>query len=653
MALLEILRAVLLFTTATASALTSAQWRSQSVYQVMTDRFAKTVDTTTACDNLNYYCGGTWQGLINHLDYIQGMGFTAVWISPVVENLPASVETVDGSSYHGYWAQDIYSVNPNFGTAADLTALSTALHDRGMYLMVDVVTNHMGYDGCGTCVDYSIYNPFNSQSYYHPYCSIDYNNATSIQVCWEGDNIVSLPDLRTENSTVLSMWETWITQLVANYSIDGLRVDSMQQVDSAFWQPWLAAAGDLYAVGEVFNGDPTYTCPYQSYLPGVMNYPAYYYITQAFESTTGSISNLANGINAVKSDCSDTTLLGSFLENHDNPRFPSYTSDISLAKNAIGFAMLQDGIPIVYQGQEQHYNGSSTPDNREDIWRSDYSTSATLYTFIARVNAIRTSALNEDSSYLTYKAYPVYSDSKTIAMRKGLTTPVISVWTNSGASGSSYSITLTSSETGFSAGQSVTELLTCTTSTTDSQGSLTVTISGGLPNVFYPSSALSGDSLCSTSSSTSVSTTASTSTTSASTSPTTFITTSTSKSSVSTTVSSSSKTTVSSSSTSTSRAVAVTFNELVRTTYGETIKIAGSISQLGDWDTEDAIALSASKYTNSHPLWSVTVYLPARTVVEYKYINVDSNGDVTWEGDPNHTITVPASATTVSNSWQK
>jgi len=77
-----------------------------------------------------------------------------------VENLSGS--STDGQSYHGYWAQDIYAVNSNFGTAASLKALSAALHSRGMYLMVDVVTNHMGYLGCGTCVDYSVFNPFNS-----------------------------------------------------------------------------------------------------------------------------------------------------------------------------------------------------------------------------------------------------------------------------------------------------------------------------------------------------------------------------------------------------------------------------------------------------------------------------------------------------------
>jgi hypothetical protein len=122
--------------------------------------------------------------------------------------------------------------------------------------------------------------------------------------------------------------------------------------------------------------------------------------------------------------------------------------------------MLQDGIPIIYNGQEQHYSGAGVPNNREDLWRSAYSTSSTLYTYIKRINAIRAWALQKDTGYLTYKAYPVYSDQHTIAVRKGANSQVISVFTNSGASGKSYSITLTSSATGFTAKQSVTELLT-------------------------------------------------------------------------------------------------------------------------------------------------------------------------------------------------
>lgn len=61
--------------------LSPAEWRAQSIYQVMTDRFARTDGSTTASCDLSDYCGGTWEGLINHLDYIQGMGFTAVGIS--------------------------------------------------------------------------------------------------------------------------------------------------------------------------------------------------------------------------------------------------------------------------------------------------------------------------------------------------------------------------------------------------------------------------------------------------------------------------------------------------------------------------------------------------------------------------------------------
>jgi alpha-amylase len=115
---------------AIAQALSPSEWRAQSIYQVMTDRFARTDGSTTASCDLGNYCGGTWEGLINHLDYIQDMGFTAVWISPVVKNLNAS--TADGSSYHGYWATSIYEVNTNFGSAADLVSLSDALHKRGM-----------------------------------------------------------------------------------------------------------------------------------------------------------------------------------------------------------------------------------------------------------------------------------------------------------------------------------------------------------------------------------------------------------------------------------------------------------------------------------------------------------------------------------------
>ncbi|OBT59101.1 hypothetical protein VE04_00695 [Pseudogymnoascus sp. 24MN13] len=95
--------------------------------------------------------------------------------------------------------------------------------------------------------------------------------------------------------------------------------------------------------------------------------------------------------------------------------------------------------------------------------------------------------------------------------------------------------------------------------------------------------------------------------------------------------------------------VPVTFNELVTTQVGQTIKIVGSIPELGSWNTGSAIALSGSGYTNSNPLWSITVNLAAGTTFQYKFINVASNGAVTWESDPNRQYTVAAIA---SSSWR-
>lgn len=98
--------------------------------------------------------------------------------------------------------------------------------------------------------------------------------------------------------------------------VDGLRIDTAQQVNRGFWSGFQSAAGGIHTLGEVFNGDPNVICPYQNDLYGLLNYNSFYTITQAFQSASGSMSNLANGVNQMKSTCKDTTLLGSFIENH-------------------------------------------------------------------------------------------------------------------------------------------------------------------------------------------------------------------------------------------------------------------------------------------------------------------------------------------------
>ncbi|KAH9822861.1 glycoside hydrolase family 13 protein [Teratosphaeria destructans] len=174
----------------------------------------------------------------------------------------------------------------------------------------------MAYNGDSSSVDYSDFNPFNSAEYYHSYCAIDYSNSTSEQQCWMGDEVVSLPDLRTEDSDVQDGFNSWISELVSNYSIDGIRIDSAMQVSTDFFPSFVSSAG-VYAVGEVLNGDPTTLCPYQDVMSGMLNYAAYYWIQRGFESTSGSLTDLANGLGWMISVCKDVTLLGNFMENRE------------------------------------------------------------------------------------------------------------------------------------------------------------------------------------------------------------------------------------------------------------------------------------------------------------------------------------------------
>lgn len=120
--------------------------------------------------------------------------------------------------------------------------------------MVDMVTNHMGSPNAGGSVDYSIYTPFDSSSYFHTSCDIDYSSETSIETCWEVTGSPSLPDLRTEDDDVRTIWNNWIPDIISKFGIDGLRMDSTKHVEKGFWPDWVTASG-VYNVGEV--GGPT------------------------------------------------------------------------------------------------------------------------------------------------------------------------------------------------------------------------------------------------------------------------------------------------------------------------------------------------------------------------------------------------------------
>ena len=122
----------------------NVDWRDQVIYQIMVDRFADgdpNNDINIEPSIPGRFHGGDWQGVIDHLDYLQARGITALWISPVVKNVE---DDAGFDGYHGYWQQDIMRPNEHFGDLDKLRQLVDAAHQKNMLVILDVVTNHMG-----------------------------------------------------------------------------------------------------------------------------------------------------------------------------------------------------------------------------------------------------------------------------------------------------------------------------------------------------------------------------------------------------------------------------------------------------------------------------------------------------------------------------
>ena len=328
----------------------TAAWKQRNVYQVLTDRFARGDGSTNSCGNLSGYCGGDYQGMIRELDYIQGMGFDAIWISPIIDNL-------DGG-YHGYWARDWNAVNANFGSEDDLKALVNAAHEKDIWVMVDVVANHVAPIGD----DFSQINPYNSSDHYHGDCDIQWGDRNSEMNC----RLAGLPDLNQDNQWVRQQLKDWVKGIVETYGFDGIRIDTIPEVPVDFWAEYGQASG-VFQMGECFNGDPAYVGPYQGALTALFNYPMYYTIRDVFGSGK-TMNGIKDRFDQEEPHFQDIDALGIFVDNHDNSRFMCDFNNKTGLKQAQTYALTARGIPFTYYGTEQYYGGCSDPKNRESLW---------------------------------------------------------------------------------------------------------------------------------------------------------------------------------------------------------------------------------------------------------------------------------------------
>jgi alpha-amylase len=335
-----------------SAAMDAEQWRNRTIYQVLTDRFAiQEGKEVKKCDpTIGIHCGGTWRGLYEHLDYIQNMNFDAIWISPIVANMPDW--TSDGEAYPGYWQQNLYEINLAFGSEDDLNELIAEIHRRGMLVMLDIVVNHMTIPGPPTDdLDYSIMKPFNKKECYHPYCPNGYDDddLDNLQNCWLGGKGALLADLDTESEVVQDMLALWIRNQIWKYGIDGLRIDAAMNVPSKFFTSFMESA-DIFAIGETFTDHVDIACEYSATIGSVLNYPLYFQLTYAFGGPLGDMQKLADTIKSISEKCTSVTTLGNFAENHDVVRFANNTQDMAAARNVVSYIITHDGIPVIYYG---------------------------------------------------------------------------------------------------------------------------------------------------------------------------------------------------------------------------------------------------------------------------------------------------------------
>ncbi len=352
------------------------------LYLIMTDRFA---DGDTSNNGAGYdpakpraWHGGDLRGIDQHLDYLQQLGITTVWITPVYQNHGQQ-------SYHGYGATDMYAVDEHYGSLDDLKALAADLHRRGMKLVLDTVPNHVGATHPWV-EDSPEPDWFHGTKAHHSLAQGEFKPITDPHAPWLNQRDVTqgwfanvLPDLNQENPAVAQYLTQNAIWWIEEAGIDGLRIDTFPYVGREFWHGYHAQLHALYpnltTVGEVFNGDPTIT---SSFAGGVtrngvdtgldtpFDFPTYFALRDVFLKDA-PMSKLTEVLR-LDALYPHPERLVPFLGNHDTKRFlGELGATPDKLKLAFTVLLTMRGMPQIYSGDEIAMTGGDDPDNRHDF----------------------------------------------------------------------------------------------------------------------------------------------------------------------------------------------------------------------------------------------------------------------------------------------
>ncbi|MCB9233342.1 MAG: glycoside hydrolase family 13 protein [Bacteroidia bacterium] len=382
------------------------QWpgvdESDFIYLAMPDRFANGNEKNDIIpgmfeadihrDSMFDRHGGDLQGVMNHLDYLEDMGVTALWLNPVFEN------NQQVASYHGYAITDHYRVDRRLGSNEDYQKLGNELRKRNMKLVKDLVFNHVGskhflFQELPNKDFIHHWDEYQRTNYRAPTLMDPYASEADRKIMSDGWFDRHMPDLNQQNAQLAHYLIQNTIWWVEYAGLSGLRIDTYAYSDLGFMADLVREVREEYPNLGVFGETWVHGVPIQafftenapkgdkgpSFLPGVTDFQLHYAINNALTTKYGWTDGWARVYYALAQDFvyENPTKNVVFLDNHDLSRFYAVIGqDIRKWRQGIAFLLTTRGIPSLYYGTELLMATFAAPDGlvRQDFpggWPGD------------------------------------------------------------------------------------------------------------------------------------------------------------------------------------------------------------------------------------------------------------------------------------------
>ncbi|WP_293127899.1 alpha-amylase family glycosyl hydrolase [Microcoleus sp. bin38.metabat.b11b12b14.051] len=419
------------------------EFRQETIYFIVVDRFHDGDPTNNEGPNPELYdpegknwgkyWGGDLQGVIDKLDYLKDMGVTAVWLTPLFEQVEALF--VEQAAIHGYWTKDFKRLNPRFIAKGDNPSVNQTqetkdtvfdrlvdeLHQRKMKLVLDIVCNHSNPDFSGKKgelyddgVKIADFNDDRDDWYHH------YGEVTNWEDEWQVQNC-ELSGLATfnENNTEYRLYIKSAIKQWLDRGVDALRVDTVKHMPIWFWQEFnadiLTHRPDVFILGEWIYSDPrndrSVEFANESGMT-ILDFGLCVAIREALGSGAEAGFQLIQDVLDLDHRYYGATELITFIDNHDMPRFQSLNADRQMLQLAICLMMTTRGIPCLYYGTEQYLHddteGGNDPYNRPMMEKWD--TDSPIYRDVRLLSGLRrlNPAISMGSQWQKYLTPDVY-----------------------------------------------------------------------------------------------------------------------------------------------------------------------------------------------------------------------------------------------------